>query len=131
MTNKKKNILLVDDEEDIALLFKEGLELYGNYNVDIYTNPSKALEHLEPEKYDLILIDIIMPNISGIEFYSAIQRKNHRAKICFFSAADYPQKDIKKMFPSLENEDILFIQKPIKIKDLSNIITNILNGNSS
>jgi DNA-binding NtrC family response regulator len=86
---------------------------------------------LEPEKYDLILIDMIMPNISGMEFYSIIQRKNYRAKICFFSAADYPQKDIKKMFPSLENQNILFIQKPIKIKDLSNIITNIINGNST
>jgi CheY-like chemotaxis protein len=129
MANKKKNILLIDDEEDIALLIKEGLEIYGNYNVDTYTNPSKALDHLEPEKYDIILIDIVMPNISGMELYSLIQRKNRRAKICLFSAADYPQDDIKKMFPS-ENQDILFIQKPIKIKDLSNVIANIINGES-
>ena len=87
-TNRKK-IMLVDDEEDIALLFKEGLERYGQYDVKIYSNPQEALDDFKADVYDLILIDIIMPNMSGFDFYTLLKDKFCNSIICFFSASDY------------------------------------------
>jgi hypothetical protein len=37
--------MLVDDEEDISLLFKDGLEMYGRFKVDVFNNSKKAIDH--------------------------------------------------------------------------------------
>lgn len=67
---EQKKFILVDYEEDIALLFKDGLEMYGQYKVDVYNNTQEAIDDFKPDFYNIILIDIIMPNISGLEFYN-------------------------------------------------------------
>jgi two-component system alkaline phosphatase synthesis response regulator PhoP len=122
-----KKVMLVDDEEDIALLFKDGLEMYGQYKVDVYSNTQRAIDDFKPDFYDIILIDIIMPHMSGLEFYTAIRNKNHSSKICFFSASDYMDDKIKNTFPELKEQKTVLIQKPIKIKDLTNKIMEIIN----
>jgi DNA-binding response OmpR family regulator len=123
----RKKVMLVDDEEDIALLFKDGLEMYGQYEVDVYCNTQEAIDDFKPDFYDIILIDIIMPNMSGLEFYSFIRDKVHNSKICFFSASDYLDDKIKDNFPELKKQKRVLIQKPIKLKDLSNKIMEIIN----
>ena len=64
-----RKIIILDDEEDIALMFKEGLEIMGFYNVATYNDPIKALHEIKSISYDVILIDIVMPNMNGLEFY--------------------------------------------------------------
>ncbi len=123
----KTKVLLIDDEEDIALLFKDGLEIYGQFCVDIYTDPLKALHDFDPNKYDIVLIDIIMPEMNGMEFYGFIKKMNYNSKICFFSAAEYHDDKIRGMFPDLKEQKTILIQKPIKIKDLSYKIEEIIN----
>ena len=83
-TDNRKKIMLVDDEENFALLLKDGLERYGYYDVKIYSNPQEALDNFKPDAYDLILIDIIMPGMSGFHFYSSIRNNPNNSKICFF-----------------------------------------------
>jgi DNA-binding response OmpR family regulator len=122
-----KKVMLVDDEEDIALLFKDGLEMYGQYKVDVYNNTQRAIDEFKPDFYDIILIDIIMPHMSGLEFYTAIRNKIHSSKICFFSASDYMDDKIKNTFPELKGQKTVLIQKPIRIKDLTNKIMEIVN----
>ena len=73
-TISRPKILFVEDEVDIALLFKTGLELDGKYRVDISNSPQEALHHLKSNTYDLIIIDIIMPEMSGFEFYNIIKK---------------------------------------------------------
>ncbi|MER5174230.1 MAG: response regulator [Candidatus Nitrosocosmicus sp.] len=125
---KKIKILLIDDEEDIALLFKDGLEIYGDYSVDIYNDPLKALHDFKPNSYDIVLIDIIMPEMNGLDFYAFIKKMNCKSKICFFSAAEYRDDKIRYMFPDLKEQKTILIQKPIRIKDLSYKIDEIING---
>jgi CheY-like chemotaxis protein len=125
--NNRKKIMLVDDEEDLALLLKDGLERYGYYDVKIYSNPQEALDNFKPDIYDLILIDIIMPDMSGFEFYSSIRNNPNNSKICFFSASDYMDNKIKNIFPELKEQKTVLIQKPIKLKELSNKIIEIIN----
>jgi DNA-binding response OmpR family regulator len=123
--------MLVDDEEDIALLFKDGLERYGHYDVKIYFNPQEALDNFKHDVYDLILIDIIMPNMSGFEFYSLLKNKLYNSKVCFFSAADHMDDKIKNRFPELKEQKTVLIQKPIKLKELSNKIIEIINESNN
>ena len=127
LNSNRKKIMLVDDEEDIALLFKEGLERYGQYDVKIYSNPQEALDDFKADVYDLILIDIIMPNMSGFEFYTLLKDKLCNSRICFFSASDHIDDNIKKVFPDFKDKKTVLIQKPIKLKDLSNKILEVIN----
>ncbi|HEY0580014.1 MAG TPA: response regulator [Candidatus Nitrosocosmicus sp.] len=122
----RKKVMLVDDEEDIALLFKDGLEMYGQYKVDVYCNTQEAIDDFKPNFYDIILIDIIMPNMSGLEFYASIRNKIHSSKICFFSASDYMDDKIKNAFPELKGQKRVLIHKPIKLKELSGKIMEII-----
>ncbi len=96
--------MILDDEEDIALLFKEGLEIMGFYNVAVYNDPIKALYEIKSNTYDVILIDIVMPNMNGLEFYTNLKKmeKESVSKVCFFSAGEFSEDKIRNMFPNLE-----------------------------
>ena len=59
--------MVVEDEYDTAFVLKNGLERKGGYNVDVFTDPFTALNDLQAESYDLILIDIMMPKMNGFE----------------------------------------------------------------
>ena len=115
-----RRITILDDEEDIALLFKEGLEIMGFYNVAIYNDPIKALQEIKYNSYELILIDIVMPNMNGLEFYTNLKKmeKESGCKVCFFSAGEFSEDKIRNMFPNLRNQKTILIHKPIRIKEL-------------
>lgn len=70
-------ILIVDDETDILEILQDLLEEEG-YNVTTFENPNQAIEHLKTNKYDLIISDIKMPGMSGVEFLEVI--KNFESK---------------------------------------------------
>lgn len=61
-----KKILVVDDDQYIRELYEELLKDYG-YSVDSATNGSEGLEKIQKNTYDLILLDIMMPKMDGIE----------------------------------------------------------------
>ena len=75
--------MLVDDEEDLALLFKEGVEIYSDYNVDVF--PSVAIHDFQINKYVLALVDIIMPKMNGFDVYKLLREMDKKCKVCFFS----------------------------------------------
>jgi DNA-binding response OmpR family regulator len=59
----KNRILIIDDEDDINLLFKMVLEDNG-YKVDTFNDPLVALQNFTAGSYDLLLLDIVMPNMN-------------------------------------------------------------------
>ena len=73
LTNKKR-ILVVDDEPDICLVLKLVLEKTG-FLVDYYYNPILALDEFKPNFYDLIILDIQMPDINGLQLYREIKKR--------------------------------------------------------
>ena len=120
MKNKKKvnKILLVDNEPDIALAFKIGLEDNG-FEVDAFDNPQVASSNFKAGLYDLLLLDIRMPKMNGIEFYQKMKEIDKKVKVCFITASEiYYYKEIaKELFPILGVSRL--IRKPIKIDDLA------------
>jgi DNA-binding NtrC family response regulator len=83
-----KRILIVDDDPDITLTFKNGLEAENEksskifFKVDSCNNPLQALSEFRPDYYDLILIDINMPLMDGIELSNKILDLDVNAKVC-------------------------------------------------
>ena len=71
---EKKKILIIDDEKDFTQLVKLNLELTGKYEVRVENKSSLALSTAKQHKPDLILLDVIMPDIAGGEV--AYQLKN-------------------------------------------------------
>src|SRR5207248_4292447 len=82
------NILLVDDEPDALLTYKTFLTIEG-YNVDDFTDPREALAHFaqsNPEYYNLVIMDIRMPNLNGLQLYYRLKAINPDIRIMFVSA---------------------------------------------
>jgi len=110
-------ILLVDNEPDIALGFKMGLEDNG-FIVDSFNDAQTALSKFRTGLYDLLLLDIKMPKMNGIEFYQKMKEIDTKVKVCFITASEiYYYKEIAKgLFPVLGIRRL--IRKPIKIENL-------------
>ncbi len=70
---KKYKILIVEDEDDARVIFKSLIETRPEYVVGIAKDGLEALETLEKEKYDMVLLDIIMPRMDGIEALKQIK----------------------------------------------------------
>jgi CheY-like chemotaxis protein len=83
---KKNKILIVDDDPEITKTFTMVLEDSGLYEVDSYNDPLIALQNFEPNLYDLLLLDIRIPNMNGFELYDKIEKIDNKVKVCFISA---------------------------------------------
>jgi two-component system response regulator ChvI len=118
-------ILHVDDDSDILLTFKKGLEddkctALGEgvkARVDTFADPREALTSFKAGVYDLLLLDIRMPNINGFELYEELKKIDDKPKVCFITAYELYYEALKKDFPGLDVG--CFIKKPISIEDLA------------
>jgi len=117
-----KRILIVDDDPDITFTFKKGLEAENEKNnktfFKIYThnNPLSALLEFNPDFYDLILIDINMPKMGGIELSNKILELDANVKICLVTAGESNIEVLRELYPTRSIG--CFIKKPVSIDQL-------------
>ena len=121
-----KRILIVDDELDITLTYKVGLEgyHYGNDNnndktrfeVYTYNSASKALSEFKPNFYDILLVDVYMPDMNGFQLYDKVLELDLNIRVCFISAAELNIEGLKEIYPKISFG--CFIKKPITIEYL-------------
>jgi two-component system response regulator ChvI len=107
------NILLVDDEPDTLFTYKTFLLDIEGYNIDTFTDSQKALQHfaqVNPSYYDLVIMDIRMPGLNGLQLYYRIKAMNPDIKVLFVSALD-AAKEMVSILPGVKIEDV--IQKPV------------------
>jgi DNA-binding response OmpR family regulator len=126
---KRKKIFLVDDEADVAFSLKIVLEKYG-FSVDTFTNPSVALKSFDPQLYDLIILDIRMPGISGFELYSKIKSKSSlfKFKTLFLTALkDLENYGKYKDYVAPKLGERHFIQKPVTNTELLEQVYSMVN----
>ena len=84
------NILVVDDDKNIRLLYKAVLEA-EKYNVFTAENGKKALSVMESEHIDLVVLDIMMPEMNGYEFTKVLRENDNNLPILMVSAKQLPQ----------------------------------------
>jgi DNA-binding response OmpR family regulator len=116
-------LLVVDDEKDIAIVLKKGLENYG-FKVDMYLDPIQALIDYKPGSYDLLLLDFKMPGLDGYELFERIRKIDRKVKVCFLSAAEGSQ--VREYRKQSTSDRRYFVKKPVPIKDLVDRINSIL-----
>jgi CheY-like chemotaxis protein len=116
-------ILIVDDEPDVVASMKVGLERKG-YSVDSYTSPEEALAHYSRGAYELLILDIRMPQIDGFELLRRIRKIDPDVKVHFLTAYDVSKEEFSKALPDVDYSALL--QKPLMIEQLAGIIKNTL-----
>jgi DNA-binding response OmpR family regulator len=87
MVDDSATILIIDDEIDTTFTFENALK-HSGFKVDVYNDPLLALSDFKPNLYDLLLIDINMPNMNGFELYERLLKIAANPKICFVFRAD-------------------------------------------
>lgn len=118
--------MLVEDEDDILVLFKMILESNKTLNVESFHDPFSALNNFRPGRYDLMMIDIVLPKMNGFELYKKIRRLDEKVKVCFLTAGEMYYEEIRKeAFPELDSD--CFIKKPISNEDLLKRVREVLN----
>jgi DNA-binding response OmpR family regulator len=119
-------VLIVDDEPDLNLAVKTVLEENG-FQVDTFTDPLLALENFKKEagRYDLLMLDIKMPNMNGFELYKQIKKIDDKVKVCFLTAGEIDYQQFRKeLFPALDKN--CYIQKPIETEMLIQRLNRII-----
>jgi len=119
-----RRVLLVDDERDIVYLVKVGLERKG-FEVDSYVDPILALQNFKRGTYQLLILDIKMPKMNGLDFLDKIKKVDDKIKVCFFTASEEFASNYKNVFKNSQDE-FLFISKPISIPKITKQIEQFL-----
>jgi len=119
-----KKILMVDDERDICLLIKQNLELSGDYKVIIAHSGRDGISAARHEKPDLILLDIIMPGVSGFDVLRELKAKDETCSIPVIMLTAVGTEEAKEKAMSLYNED--YLVKPVRTDVLKQKIEDVL-----
>jgi CheY-like chemotaxis protein len=114
------SIMIVDDERDVLLTYESFLSNVG-FNVSTFEEPYKALAEFtsNPALYDLIILDIRMENLNGLQLYQCMKAINPTSKLLFASALD-AARELTSILPDLQSQDI--IKKPV---DRENFIKTV------
>jgi DNA-binding NtrC family response regulator len=123
-------LLVVDDDSDIVQVLKMGL-LKNRFLVDAFTNPEEALQSFKSnaESYSLLLSDMRMPALSGIQLSKKVKEINPNVKVVLMTAFEIRDEEYSKVFPSSRVDG--FLQKPITIRDLINKILSLIGESES
>jgi DNA-binding response OmpR family regulator len=109
---RRKRILVVDDNSDIALTLRLGLEnTEESMQVNSYDNPVKTLVEFKPNFYDLVLVDINMPLMNGFELCQKLLQKDINIKVCFMTSGEINMDAVREVHPIKSIG--CFIKKPI------------------
>ena len=115
-----KRILIVDDDRDTTMAFKKALMDKGFEQVDTFNEALLALNNFKAGLYDLLIIDIVMPDMDGFKLYEEIKKIDDKVKICFITAFEVNYQALRAVFPAATTADDIgcFIRKPVYVDDL-------------
>ncbi|MDQ3839371.1 MAG: response regulator [Thermoproteota archaeon] len=114
---QKKNILIVDNEPDMTSLLKMALERVG-FIIDAFNDPVLALKSFKPNLYDLVLLDVMMPEMDGFELYDQLKKMDPGIKVCFLTASTetYREELSKEKYREISKD--LFLEMPLPLNEI-------------
>jgi DNA-binding response OmpR family regulator len=110
-----KVVLIVDDDPDMTSIFSLGLQDEG-FEVYTYNDPLEVLSQFRPNFYDLLLVDISMPKMNGIDLSRQLLELDPNVKICFITAGEANIEVLRELYPTRGIG--CFIRKPVTIDQL-------------
>ena len=119
---KKKNLLVIDDEigprESLRILFND------DYNVYVAESGEEGLKKLKEQKFDLVILDLKMPGIGGIEVLKKIRSTNSATRVIVLTGYGSPEteKKVSKMGVSA------YLNKPFDIGEIRKLVYQKING---
>jgi len=124
MMDAQKTVMIIEDEADAAELFGEMMRLNGFRVIKMYSS-APAIPMIAQEKPDVIILDIMMPDISGLEVLRYMRREPDlsRIPVIVVSAKSMPG-DIKT---GLEAGASMYLTKPVGFLDLKQAVEQVLN----
>lgn len=124
--SKEKFIMVVDDEQDILLLFGDYLRTKG-FVVKTFQNPIEALAEFQFDhsSCSLIISDIRMPQMSGIQFIEKISKIDKAVQVIFMTAFDIEKQKIN------EKNMSELLKKPIRLEELLTAVNTVLERHPS
>jgi DNA-binding response OmpR family regulator len=117
-----RKLMLVDDEPDIAEVLTLGLRRKG-FDVEAFVDPVVALANFKANYYDLVISDVRMPKMNGLELAFEIKKKDSDQRIVFLTAYLDLFTELKKLFQRMDVLDV--IQKPIGIAELTDRLVEL------
>lgn len=118
-----KRILLVDDEENARIALSR-LLTRGGYIVDAVANGFEALNHLREHDVNLIVTDINMPEMDGIEFLREVNRSFPGSNVIMITAYG----GVESYIEAINLGAFEYINKPVKIEELKSVLERIFSG---
>ena len=109
-----EKVLLVDDEKDFLEVMSERMQA-RDMNVTTTTSPQEALQKVQEESYDAVILDLMMPEMDGLETLKELKKKNPDIQVILLTGHATVQKGIEAM--KLGAVDLL--EKPADIKVLT------------
>jgi DNA-binding NtrC family response regulator len=119
-------LLVVDDESDIVHVVKSGL-VKNKFLVDSFTDSEEALQNFQSNPkshYCLVLSDIRMPGISGIQLARKVKEYSPNVKVILMTSFEIKDNEFSKVFPSTQVDG--FVQKPVPLEHLTNKILDTI-----
>jgi len=114
---EKLQIMLIDDEEIVCKRLKTALENYG-YSVDVFTDGNSAIEKLRERRYDVVVTDIRMDDVDGLQVLEAARSISPETKVIMITG--YATAEVAREAQAKGAFD--FIAKPFRPKDLLKLI---------
>lgn len=122
MNQNKYKIAVIDDETEILQMINRFLQKKDNYNVTTFSNPLNALDQVD-SSFDLVLLDIMMPQMNGIEVLEKLLKKNPTQKVIMMTA----YSTLDRVLKSHKNGATHYIMKPFEsLMALENKIIEVL-----
>lgn len=107
-------LLIIEDEYDLAFGMKKGLELQ-KYVVDVALDGSMAIDMLESNQYDLVILDLNLPYIDGMEILDIIRKNDQFQKVLILSANTDVEVKVEGLYKGAND----YLEKPFYFKELS------------
>jgi DNA-binding response OmpR family regulator len=116
----------VDDEKDLCRTYELILESHG-FEVDCFTDSAMVLEQFKPNVYDLIILDIKMPDPNGFKLYDQIKSRDSNIKTLFITALNSVEPysiENKKVYPIKGQRH--YVKKPLAMDELLEQVYSLL-----
>lgn len=117
---ENKNILIIDDEKNIRMTIKKALENAG-YTVDTAINGEDGLKKLKDDKYPLILLDMKLPGIDGLEVLERINERDYQSNVIMITGYGTVETAVETM----KMGAVDYLRKPFKAAEIRDIVEEV------